>query len=106
ALTENLQGIPVCLDHKNRKTGELKCVCGDYVDIKKGKYGTFFLCMRCGPMNLRKIKECNNVAANVWREKQSEDKHDEGISDGDNNNQHTSKPKEVTVRSDDPIYFS
>ena len=34
--------------------GALLGVCGEYLDIKKGKFGAFFLCSQCGPVSIRK----------------------------------------------------
>ena len=59
STTVNSQTIPVCHEHKNVKLGQMKCVCGEMLDVKQGKYGTFFLCMKCGPQNMKKVFETN-----------------------------------------------
>lgn len=58
-VTKSVQGVPVCTTHKNRQLSGLKCACGNYVDIKEGKWGAYASCLRCGNMNLRKILEIN-----------------------------------------------
>ncbi|MBU1975452.1 MAG: hypothetical protein KKG59_03540 [Nanoarchaeota archaeon] len=59
ALTENSQGIPVCIDHKKEQFPELKCACGCWLDLKNGKFGPFFVCENCGIVNMRKAREMN-----------------------------------------------
>ena len=61
AVTENAQAIPVCVAHKKEKLPDLKCSCGDWLDVKKGKYGTYFSCMRCGNISFGKGLEMNNI---------------------------------------------
>jgi endogenous inhibitor of DNA gyrase (YacG/DUF329 family) len=63
ATTENKQGIPVCSQHKARFL-DLKCACGSWLEIKKGKYGPFCVCIECGIINLNKALELNkNIKA-------------------------------------------
>tara|TARA_Y100000310_G_scaffold286879_1_gene311393 strand:+ start:351 stop:716 length:366 start_codon:yes stop_codon:yes gene_type:complete len=56
AFLKNEQGIPVCKDHK-KSLMEVKCVCGEYLEPKEGKYGSFFTCINCGIITKRKAKE-------------------------------------------------
>jgi hypothetical protein len=84
ATTVNAQSVPVCTKHKNKLLENLKCLCGEYLDIKTGKYGVFFNCMNCGNMNLKKVLEINDV------EEKAEVKK---------------KPKEITIDTNDPNYF-
>jgi len=60
ATTKNPQGLPVCRHH-TRDEINLKCACGEWLDIKESKYGTFFLCMRCGPVSYKRGLEMNNL---------------------------------------------
>ena len=83
--TLNEQGIPTCSDHKGRSL-ELKCVCGQWLDIKKGKWGAYAQCIRCGNMNLKKALEMHVP------EKPAEEKKDP-------TKPHV--PTEITVRSDE-----
>ncbi len=59
SVTENPQGVPVCLDHKEKNLHDMKCICGEWLDVKKGKYGVYFNCMRCGNVNYKKAMEAN-----------------------------------------------
>lgn len=59
STTSNDQGVPVCNAHKKEELLDLKCICGDWVDIKSGKYGPFFMCMKCGPQSFSKVLELN-----------------------------------------------
>ena len=60
-MTKNEQGIPVCPNHKGSRLNDFKCACGDYLDIKEGKYGIFFVCMNCGTINLQKALQFNKI---------------------------------------------
>ena len=60
ALHKNKQGIPVCKDHTDFEI-ELKCACGDYLDPKEGKWGTFFVCMHCGAISWHKAMVMNGL---------------------------------------------
>ena len=56
ALAENSQGVPVCEDST---IDNMKCACGGYLDIPKGKWGPFFVCIKCGNINFRRGLEMN-----------------------------------------------
>lgn len=89
AITKSHQGLPVCIAHKEASLQNLKCLCGDYLDLKDGKYGPYFSCMKCGNMNFKKALEINPD-----REKPKIPA----------SNKSSSKPverKEITVRSDE-----
>jgi len=60
AFTKNKQGLDVCKDHKNSTLPDVRCVCGEYLDLKIGKFGGYFFCMNCGNMNLNKGLELLN----------------------------------------------
>lgn len=59
ANVKNEQGVPVCKNHTKSFIQDVKCACGEYMDIREGKWGPFFLCMNCGPVNWRKGMEMN-----------------------------------------------
>ncbi|RJQ18960.1 hypothetical protein C4580_06120 [Candidatus Woesearchaeota archaeon] len=61
ATTTNGQAVPVCKNHAARELPALKCACGSFVDIRKGKFGPFCTCFNCGAVNLRKILEVNGL---------------------------------------------
>jgi hypothetical protein len=58
ALTKNSQGVPVCIKHKNESL-DLKCICGEWLDVRSGKWGPFFNCGRCGNISFAKAMEAN-----------------------------------------------
>jgi hypothetical protein len=60
ALTRNAQGLPTCNAHRSNEIN-LKCACGDYLDVKESKYGTFFTCIACGAVSYAKGLEMNNL---------------------------------------------
>jgi hypothetical protein len=57
ATVENSQGFPTCVIHKQENMPEKKCICGEYLDVKKSKWGPFYLCKNCGPLSPRKVEE-------------------------------------------------
>jgi hypothetical protein len=63
ASTENSQGMMVCRDHKDKLMEETKCVCGEWLDIKKSKWGAFYVCSNCGPMNMKKGNDMKSDTA-------------------------------------------
>lgn len=60
ALAKNDQGLPVCNHHKDEKLEGLKCACGNWLDIRNGKYGPYFHCMDCGNIGYKKGLEMND----------------------------------------------
>ncbi len=59
ATQKNSQQIPVCLSHKDALLEDLKCACGEYLDVKSGKFGVYFQCFNCGNINYKKGLEMN-----------------------------------------------
>lgn len=59
AVTENPEGVPVCIDHKGESMPAMKCICGEWLDLRKGKFGAYFSCMRCGNVSFSKAMEAN-----------------------------------------------
>ncbi len=102
ATVENAQGVPVCLNHKTNSL-DLKCVCGEWLDIKKGKFGAFCVCIKCGAMSLSKalsmnppIKEQPNLNSN---NSFNSTKNSSYSNDSDKNRNNQSK--NITVTSDE-----
>jgi len=58
AVTQNKQGVPVCVKHKSEYL-DLKCICGDWLDVKSGKWGPYCTCVRCGNISWSKAMEAN-----------------------------------------------
>lgn len=91
ATVRNQQGFPVCRDHKDSKMNQMYCICGEPLEIKHGKYGVFFLCMQCGPINQSKAFEVNDI---------------KDTSNKGNKNNKINKQGSETIDSNDPRYFS
>ena len=88
AVTKNNQQIPVCQKHKDEELKDLKCVCGEWLDIIQGKWGAYFRCMNCGNINFRKGLDMNPQ-----------------IKEKTNNKEQSKTPKEITVTSDELDYL-
>ena len=116
AIVENPQGVPVCNVHKDKEMPELKCVCGEYLFMQKGKFGIYFNCMRCGNINMKKVLELNDITKpdtpitpinNMKREEGTRDMK-ENIKEKIVEKKMEKKvyiPKDIIIRSDDPNYF-
>lgn len=92
ATTTNSQGVSVCHRHKNSRLGELKCVCGEYVEQRKGRHGVYFYCINCGNMSAKKIFEVNNIK-------------DAGVGKNQGSEHNNNSGKEITITSNDMEYF-
>lgn len=73
---------------------EFKCHCGNYLEPRGGKFGLYFFCIKCGNINKNKVLEFNQVKD----VSQEDHKSEEPV-------KRKSEPKEITIRSDDPMYF-
>ncbi len=60
ATAKNKQGVPVCRAHKDTLLENMRCVCGELLDIREGKYGIYFQCLNCGPQSPSKVFDHNN----------------------------------------------
>ncbi|MBI2542384.1 hypothetical protein HYV80_06775 [Candidatus Woesearchaeota archaeon] len=98
ATAMNEQKVPVCQSHKDEVLDNLKCICGSPLETLHGKFGTFFSCVKCGNINMRKALEFNEIKPRMHNEIFSQNKHERAC-------QNKPQPKEMTVRSDDPRYF-
>ena len=65
ANIENSQGFIVCKDHKDKDVEPIRCLCGQWLDIRKSKWGAFFVCNNCGPVNINKAKEYSENKINT-----------------------------------------
>jgi len=93
-VTKNNQGIPVCNAHKEETLKDIKCLCGEWLDIQEGKFGAYFRCMNCGNISFKKAMESNPQL----NKNRSENKSD--------NNLDKKKPRtEITVTSDQLDYL-
>lgn len=64
AFSQNSQKIPVCKEHKDNMLKDMKCACGSWLDMREGKFGVFYTCINCGPVNMNKALEVNNPTEN------------------------------------------
>ena len=96
ATTKNSQQVPVCYTHKASILKDLTCFCGDYLELKDGKFGIYFNCTNCGNINIRKALEMN---PELGKEPKKEEKTiRETKTKPAENKQET---KEITITSDD-----
>src|SRR3989338_942011 len=61
SLTENYQKVPVCLKHRDNYFENVKCSCGKFIDLMHGKFGSFFTCINCGIISMKKALEVNQL---------------------------------------------
>jgi len=67
ATTKNWQKLPVCRAHVEEELEDIRCTCGEYLDVHESKWGAFFSCIKCGSMSLQKgleMKELNTGKLN------------------------------------------
>ncbi len=108
----NSQGFSVCLKHKNSilDVENMKCVCGEYLELLSGKFGPFFKCMECGNINLKKafefniIKDISQDSGTKFSSK-STASYNSRSSESDRPDSKHKERKEIFIRSDDPRYF-
>ena len=91
ATAVNSQKVPVCQSHRHEKLDNLKCICGMELEMLHGKFGTFFSCVKCGSISMKKAMEYNDVKPKMQA--------------GNFSQNAKSQSREMTVRSDDPRYF-
>ena len=91
STTTNVQSIPVCAAHRKSSLENMKCACGSYLDMRKGKFGVFFNCISCGAVSLSKALEINDVMMKEPVMEKKTKKNSKG---------------EIQIRSDDPNFFS
>ncbi|HLD43631.1 MAG TPA: hypothetical protein VJB08_06645 [Candidatus Nanoarchaeia archaeon] len=86
AVAKNNQGVPVCAGHTQSTLPDMKCLCGEWLDVRSGKWGVYFSCMNCGNINFRKGLDMNPP-----------------IEPKETKQERT--PTETTISSDDARYF-
>jgi len=59
AHSKNKQGVPVCSKHKERELANLKCICGEELEVRESKWGAYFFCINCGNLSFNKGMEAN-----------------------------------------------
>ena len=86
ATTKNQQQVPVCYDHKSNVLRDLTCLCGEHLELREGRYGTYFFCINCGNTSFKKALEMNPG----FNDKKEESK----------TTKNNSEKKEITITSD------
>jgi len=93
AVAKNKDGVSVCSVHRKEKLKEMKCICGSWLDQRKGKFGPYFFCIKCGNISFKKAMEANAASDNHSNSsrpsKSTQTKRVKGF-----------KPTEITVTSD------
>lgn len=58
ATQKNNDGLPVCKNDRDKSmmTNPVCPNCRGFMELKKSKYGMFFVCINCGPISLAKYK--------------------------------------------------
>ena len=107
ALAVNSQKVPVCVEHKNKLIPEKRCSCGSWLDLRHGKYGPYFNCIKCG--NLSYAKGTERASIVETKEEVGSKNQDLGSVIRDMTNEKTEeRSKERTsevVSPFDPRYF-
>lgn len=102
AITKNPQGVPTCLQHKEKYMDGLKCVCGDWLDVRSGKWGPYFTCMKCGNINWNRGLEMNPKFARDEEKRSEENKSEEKKV----KEKRSTKPQNITITENDVEFFS
>jgi hypothetical protein len=77
----------------------MKCACGSWLDMKQGKYGVFYVCLHCGPINMRKALDMNTEGAGYKLQKPSSlQPHTETVS---YKKSEIKQKKEITISSEE-----
>lgn len=79
ATSKNNQGVPVCHAHKDQNLDDVKCACGEYLDLNDGKWGPYFRCINCGNINFRKAMEMNPQVKDLAKQKAKIVEHNKPI---------------------------
>lgn len=115
ATGQNSEGVPVCYEHKNSTLPELKCICGSYLEMRKGKFGVFFTCIKCGNINRNKAFEINDMvsmrsaepakSAALMRPSDPRQEEKSGANlTSTKKKQEPREMREIIVRADDPYF--
>ena len=90
ATCKNKQGVDVCSLHQREALSDIKCTCGEYLELKNGKFGAYYHCINCGNINMSK--------ALTMKKPEPVKKYSEP-------NKSVKQRKEITIDSNDPDYF-
>ena len=96
ATQKNEQGVEVCHQHTKEQLPEIKCTCGSWLEQRAGKFGSYFNCLNCGNINYEKAMRMKETMGSSGVKKDEPVKKD----------YLKPEPKEITIDSRDPNYFS
>lgn len=65
ATATNGQGLPACIKHTTQELEDIRCTCGEWLDIKQSKWGAFFTCVNCGAVSLQKGLSMKDVGGKL-----------------------------------------
>ncbi len=85
AISQNTQGVPTCSDHKKQELQDIKCACGSWLELRTGKFGSYFNCIKCGNVNFKRALE-------MMQQPQNRPKPEEKTNPN---------PREITITSDE-----
>ena len=97
ATQKNEQGLDVCHLHTKQNLGEFKCLCGSWLEMRIGKFGPYFNCIKCGNMNYRKAMEIKAATDKKFKKDYAPEK--KKIPE-------RKEPTETIITTDDVEYFS
>lgn len=69
ATVANDAGLLVCPTHKNNEMPTIRCTCGDWLDLKAGKFGPYFNCFNCGNISFAKGMELKEINVPIPKRK-------------------------------------
>lgn len=92
--SKNSDGIYVCKNHINSKLKDIQCLCGEWLELKSGKFGPYFSCMKCGNINFKKAME-------NYTESNDNERKEDNIEEKKEKKHIIKKPKETVVTSDE-----
>ena len=102
STAQNQQGVLVCSAHKNFQLDDIKCFCGSWLELRAGKWGPYYNCIRCGNVNFKKAMEMKSGMKIVAHQEQKKEEAKEPIKEKTFEKQSSiTKPREITITSDD-----
>jgi len=96
AIRKNMQGVPVCEKHCQEKLSEYACFCKSPLELKQGKFGPYFNCLKCGNQNFKRVLELGAII----KQKPAENPTPE-----QERHAHKGPAKEITITTNDPEWF-
>ncbi len=110
ATSKNEQKIPVCEKHRATKFPDVRCSCKSFLDLRDGKWGPYFVCMKCGNKNLQNVLELMQATnQKLQPELEKNEMKSTPIRPNPTSSAVYPRPqpkKEIVISSDDPEWFS